>query len=449
MRVDAVVRNGVVVTDRAVGIADIAIVGGTIAEIGPELEVDGAEEIDARGLHVLPGVIDAHMHINEPGRTDWEGWSSGSAALAAGGAAACLEMPLNANPPTVDPAAFDAKLAAASTQSHVDFALWGGLIPGHLDQLPALAERGVVGFKAFMSASGTPDFPAADDHTLLAGMRIAAGLGLPVAVHAENDAITAGLARDAIAEGRTSARDYLRSRPVVAETEAIGRAIHFAAEAGCALHVVHVSSGAGVASVVAARASGLDVTCETCPHYLVFNEEDVERIGALAKCAPPIRDHRERDLLWAAVADGSIDLVASDHSPAPMTMKTSADFFRIWGGIAGCQSTLALLLTEGVQPGRLGLSDVARLLAGAVAARFALPAKGRISTSCDADLTLVDLDRRWSLTRDDLLDRHRINPYVDRPLRGEPVRTMLRGRTIARAGRIVGEPTGRLLRPAS
>ena len=228
-------------------------------------------------------------------------------------------MPLNAVPPTVDGAAFDAKVAAAAGRAHVDVALWGGLVPGDLDRLDELAARGVVGFKAFMSASGVEEFPAADDLTLLEGMARAARLGLPVAVHAESDAITSALARRAVAAGRTAMRDYLASRPVVAELEAIGRALAFAAETGCALHVVHVSTGRGVALVAGARARGVDVTCETCPHYLVLDADDAERIGALAKCAPPLRAAAEREGLWAALDD--VALVATDHSPSPAELK--------------------------------------------------------------------------------------------------------------------------------
>ncbi|MBX6342374.1 MAG: allantoinase AllB, partial [Thermomicrobiaceae bacterium] len=344
---DLVIRGGSVVTSSGVEVADIAVVDGRIAEVAPEVAGGGAEEVDARGLHVFPGAIDPHVHLNEPGRTDWEGFASGTRALAAGGCTTFFDMPLNAHPPTIDAESFDLKLAAARASALVDFALWGGLVPGHVGDLAALAERGVVGFKAFMSTSGTDDFPAADDLTLYEGMAEAARLGLPVAVHAESDALTAALARRAVAEGRTSARDYLASRPVVAELEAINRAILFAEETGCALHVVHVSTGRGVALVAAARARGVDVSCETCPHYLVFTEDDVEALGAVAKCAPPLRSRDEREALWAALARGDIPIVASDHSPAPPEMKAAASFFDVWGGISGCQSTLAALLTEG------------------------------------------------------------------------------------------------------
>jgi allantoinase len=329
---DTILRRGAITTGEFAStverpLADIGIADGRIAAIGPDLEGNAREDIDCDGLSVFPGVIDAHVHFNEPGRAEWEGFATGSRALAAGGATACIEMPLNAHPPTLDAESFDLKRAAAEASSVVDFAFWGGLVPGNIEQMDELAARGVIGFKAFMSASGIEDFSASDDLTLHEGMKRAAKLDRIVAVHAENDAITHALAERAIAAGRTGVRDYLASRPIIAELEAISRAILFAEETGCALHIVHVSTGRGVTLVAGARARGVNVSCETCPHYLVFTEEDVEAIGALAKCAPPIRDAAEREALWSYLADGTLPMVASDHSPAPASMKTGDDFF--------------------------------------------------------------------------------------------------------------------------
>jgi allantoinase len=417
------------------GPADIAVAGGVIAAIGPELP-GAREELDAAGLLALPGVVDAHVHLNDPGRADWEGFATGTAALAAGGTTCAIDMPLNAIPPTVDAAAFDAKVAAAAGVLRVDIALWGGLVPGDLDRLDELAARGVVGFKAFMSASGVAEFAASDDLTLLEGMARAARLGLPVAVHAESEELTSRLARRAVAAGRVTMRDYLASRPVVAELEAIGRAIAFAAETGCALHVVHVSTGRGVALVLDARARGVDVTCETCPHYLVLDAGDAERLGAVAKCAPPLRAPQERDGLWG------VDLIATDHSPSPAALKQGDDFFAIWGGIAGAQTLLALVYDAGVSPARL-----AELLAAAPARRFGLaPAKGALAAGADADIVLVDPAGEWTVARDDLLDRHKLSPFAGRRLRGRVVRTLLRGTTVALDGRLAGDPRGRIIR---
>ena len=391
---------------------DVAVEDGRIAAVGAGLT--GREEVDATGLHLLPGAVDAHVHFNEPGRTIWEGWATGSRALRAGGATTCVEMPLNAHPPTLDGAAFDAKVEAASASSVVDFALWGGLTPLNLDRLEELAERGVVGFKAFMCDSGIDDFPAADDETLHAGMTTAATLGLPVAVHAERPA------RLRPPDG-TDWRAWVASRPVSAELEAIETAIAFAADTGCDLHVVHVSSAAGVELVNAHDG----VTCETCPHYLTLAEEDLETLGTRAKCAPPLRSRHEVEALWREVIAGRVDLVASDHSPCPPDMK-DRDFVAAWGGIAGAQATLGLLLE------RLPPADVAALVARNPAARLNLP-KGRLEPGADADLVLVDLRER---AVPELQDRHKLSPYAGRPL-PRIVRTWLRG----------GATRGRLITP--
>ncbi len=444
---DRVVRGGIVVTGEGVGRADIAIDNETIVAVAPEIEGTAREDIDARGLHVFPGAVDIHVHFNEPGRTEWEGWATGSAACAVGGTTTVAEMPLNAHPPTLDGPAFDAKRAAAEASSYVDFALWGGLTPINLDHMEELAERGVIGFKAFMSNSGIADFPAADDTTLLEGMKQAAELGLPVAVHAENDTITAVLGARAIAEGRTGARDYLASRPAIAETEAINRAIYFAEETGCALHVVHVSTGRGLALIAEARVRGVDVTAETCPHYLLFAEDDLERLGAVAKCAPPLRPRSEANELWQALRAGDIDVVASDHSPATADMKSGDDFFAIWGGISGCQSLLAALLSAGYVERELPLTTLVDVLAGRPARRFGMLGKGRIAPGSSADLVLVDLSERFTLLVDQLRYRHRHSPFVGMTFTGKPRRTILRGETVAIDGETVGAPRGRLIKP--
>lgn len=427
---------------------DVATFDGRIAALGPALDGTAREELDAAGLHVLSGVIDAHLHFNEPGRADWEGFATGTRALAAGGTTLYFDMPLNASPPTVDAAAFDAKLAAARASSLVDFGLWGGIIPGNLEHLDELDARGVIGFKAFMSNSGIEDFPACDDLTLYEGMARAARLGRIVAVHAESEALTSALATRMRADGRGGVREYLASRPAVAELEAIARAIVFAQETGCALHIVHVSTGRGVAQVAEARARGVDVTCETCPHYLVLTEEDVERIGALAKCAPPLRSQEEQEALWRHVEAGNVAFIASDHSPAPAAMKQGSDFFTIWGGISGCQHLLALLLDAGHHARGLPLPMLAALLSSSPARRFAIPNKGRLAVGYDADLALVDLRGTTEVTAESLQYRHQHSPYVGRRLRGRVVRTLVRGQTVYHDGVVAAVPRGRLVTPA-
>lgn len=428
---DLIIRNGSVLTPQGEQLMDIAISGGTISEIARSIAGSAIEEIDASGSHVFPGLIDAHVHFNEPGRTGWEGFATGSAALAAGGGTCFIEMPLNASPPTLDAASFDAKRKAAEQSSLTDFALWGGLTPGNLDHLEALAARGVVGFKAFMCNSGIADFPRADDTTLKRGMEIAAGLDLPVAVHAESEEITARLSAQVGARGLASWDDYLATRPPIAETEAISRVIHLAAETGCSLHIVHVSTARGVNIVAHAAREGIDVSCETCPHYLLLNESDLRQLGARAKCAPPLRPAGECDKLWQKLEDDAIHFVASDHSPAPASMKTGADAMSIWGGIAGVQSTLASLLNRPAVPP----TQIAKLTATRVADRFRLSQKGRISLGCDADFALVDLSAPRKLAQSDLLDRHKLSPYVGRTFGGNIRRTIARGQTIFRDGK--------------
>jgi allantoinase len=445
MSFDLLIRGATVVGAGEPRRLDVGVSDGLIAALGPELAGPATEELDAIGMHLLPGVVDGHVHFNEPGRTDWEGFETGTRALAAGGATAAIEMPLNAHPPTVTGAAFDEKRRCLERSAGVDIALWGGLVPGGVDEMDELAARGVVGFKAFMCASGIDDFAAVDELTLYEGMCRAASLRLPVAVHAESEAITAGLARRAHAAGRTAMRDFLASRPAVAELDAIARAITLAQECGCSLHVVHVSTGRGVALVAEARARGVDVSCETCPHYLVLTEEDAELLGSVAKCAPPLRPRQEADALWQALADGTLPMVASDHSPAPWALKRGEDAFAAWGGISGCQTLLALLVSEGYHARGLGLDVIARVTSGYVARRFRLRGKGRIEVGADADLVLLDLTASEQLAAGDLHYRHRHSPFVGRILTARVARTLLRGRTVFADGRIVGPPAGRLL----
>jgi allantoinase len=440
---DLVIRNGVVVTPAGSVNADIAVEDGIIGAIGPELP-GAAREIDAEGLVVLPGLIDIHVHFNEPGRTEWEGSATGSRALAAGGGVMFFDMPLNSSPCTVSAAAFDEKCAALERSSITDFALWGGLIPGSVDAMEDLAERGVIGFKAFLSNSGLDEFPRVDDLTLYRGMQKAVRLGLPVALHAENEEITSGLARHAIAQGRTGMRDYLQSRPVIAEVEAITRAAAIARETGTKLHIVHVSSGRGVVAALEARERGTDISIETCAHYLFFTEGDACRLGGIAKCAPPLRAASDRDALWKLLRNGSINVVASDHSPAPPTMKIGENVFAIWGGIAGVQCTLPVLLNQrDLDPGQ-----IASLTAGFPAQRFQLSQKGTIEPGNDADFVLVDMAASATLGADHLHQRHKQTPYLGTTFRGVVKRTLLRGQTIFHDGAIADGPPGRFVKPA-
>jgi allantoinase len=438
-----VIRGGRVVTVDGVRDADVAIEDGVIVSVGDG--VRGGEEIDARGLHVLPGVIDVHLHFNEPGRTEWEGAATGSRAFAAGGGTLYFDMPLNSTPCTLTARDVELKRLALEAASITDFGLWGGLVPGSIPAMAEMAAAGVVGFKAFMSNSGLPEFPRADDATLLDGMREAARLQLPVAVHAESEELTAMLARQMTGRG---ALDFLRSRPVVAELDAIQRALLFAEEAGASLHIVHISSGRGVAMAAAARARGVDVSIETCAHYLFFTEEDVERLGAVAKCAPPLRPADEQQRLWTELLRGHVDIVASDHSPAEPRLK-QGDFVAAWGGIAGVQSTLAVLLDGGYHQRQLPLERIVSLLAAEGAKRFRIAGKGSLAPGFDADVALVDLEEAFTLETADLHQRHKTSPYVGRTFRGHVRRTIRRGETIFLDGQLVAKSPGRFVSPGS
>ena len=439
---ELLIRGGAVVTPDGIIAADVRIDADTIVEIGPALSSDG-DEIDARGLYVMPGIVDVHLHFNEPGRTHWEGAATGSRALAAGGGTTFFDMPLNSTPCTITPRDFDAKRAALEAASITDFGLWGGLIPGAVGEMPAMAERGVVGFKAFMCDSGLAEFPRADDLTLMEGMRQAASLGLPIAVHAESQELTTALA--ARMSG-SEVRDVLNSRPVIAELEAIQRALLFAAETGARLHIVHVSSGRGVALAAEARARGVNVSIETCAHYLFFTRDDVERLGAVAKCAPPLRCAAEQQHLWDELVAGNVDIVASDHSPAEPSMKKGT-FSTAWGGIAGVQSTLAVLLECGYRRRSLPLERITALLATTPAQRFRVPRKGRLEVGADADIVIVDLAASFNLTEQMLQQRHALTPYLGRTFHGVVRRTIRRGETIFVDGAVTARSHGRLVRP--
>jgi len=393
------IRGGRVVADEGERDADVIVDGERIDSIVEPGAGSADQEIDARGLLVFPGVVDAHVHFNEPGREEWEGWAHGSRGAAAGGVTTVADMPLNSDPPTATRASFEAKRAAAERSSLVDFALWGGLVPGA--DLNALRELGAVGVKAFLCDSGVPEFPA----TTLGTIDDAAML---VAVHAEDPAFL-----------RERAETWAASRPPEAEIAAVSALSGLDAR----VHVVHVSAAEALQAV------GPNMTAETCPHYLWFSEQDVDREGALLKCAPPIRGAMNRDRLWDAVLDGRIAIVASDHSPSTAAMKRR-DLWSAWGGIAGVQTLLPALLTEGVHRRGLSLSRLASLVASAPARRLGLARKGRLAAGMDADVALLALDREWTLERSALQTRSGLSAWVGQAFRGAVVRTIVRGRTV-------------------
>jgi allantoinase len=446
---DVLFCGGTVVTSERQFSADIGVVDGRIVAIRSKLERSAVDIIDASGLHLFAGIIDAHIHFDEPGREHWEGIASGSGSLAAGGGTLFFDMPLNAAPPTLDREAFARKQACAEAKSVLDFALWGGLTPHNLDTMEELADAGAIGFKAFMSRSGTSDFSHSNARVLKRGMKIAAACGLPVGVHAEDDEMTQALAEERQSQGKLGWRDYLDSRPIEAELRAIRVALELAGETGCDLHVVHVSCPEGIDLIRAARDSGIRVTAETCPHYLLLTDDAVGKIGASAKCAPPLRDAARREEMWKRFRTGAIDTLGSDHSPAPPEMKVSEDFFAIWGGISGCQHAFPLALAEWrLRAGTDGLPRFATVTSTNVAARFGISElKGQIAEGFDADIILVDLEGCERITAERLLYRHPISPYIGLESRAVVKGTWVRGQAVYRDGKIVGQPKGTLVTP--
>lgn len=401
-----IIRGGTVVTSGEVlERADIAIADGVITDVGEDLPEE-AEEVDAAGLTVFPGGIDSHVHFNEPGRTEWEDIAHGSAALAAGGYTAFIDMPLNNLPVTTTVEAFDLKLAAMERSAKIDFGLWGGLVPDNLDDLEPLVRRGVIGFKAFMCPSGIDEFPACDEAALREGMNRIAELDSILLVHAEDPRL--------LREPKgPAARDFLESRPAEAEVSAIALAIAMARETGCRLHVVHVSTAAGARLIDKARRDGVDVSGETCPHYMLYAARDLQRLGGPGKCAPPFRETPMQ----------AMPIVVSDHSPSTLALKRGDDFRMIWGGISGCQSTRQLLLARDA----VDVMEVATATSTNVARRFGIEGKGDIAPGYDADLWLVDLSWRGVVERGELLYKNRFSAHEGQSIRGKTIRTITRG----------------------
>lgn len=453
-RAELAIRGAVVVSEGAHA-RDILVRDGRVTALVEPGAADSEDEIDAAGLLALPGVVDAHVHFNDPGRADWEGWASGSLAAAAAGTTTVLDMPLNSLPPVLDGAAFDAKRRSAEQTSLVDFGLWGGLIDADPAPLRELRARGAVGVKAFLCDSGVPEFPPLGDDDLVPALRAAAGAGLVIALHCEDQALVAEATARVRGSGDRGAHAWAASRPPLVEVRAVARACAAAREAGARIHIVHLSAVEALGPIGAAREMGTDVSVETCPHYLTFDESDVARAGPPLKCAPPIRDARNREGLWRGLLDGKIDLVASDHSPCPPALKArgAKDIFAAWGGVAGVQSLLPMVFSGALAraAGALELRKIAGFVAWRLAAkpakRFGLwPRKGTIAAGADADIVLFDPAGEW---RHDRAYTRGADPYTGLTFRGRVVRTLVRGRTVWRSdrdgGAVTPEPRGRFI----
>lgn len=419
---DLIIRGGKALLPDGEHLLDVGIRDGRIEALAPAVFGSTDADLDATGFDLWPGVVDAFVRLG-PGD---------ARALAAGGVTTCLDFP--SQPPVRDRTSFEACKAAAEAAAPVDFALWGALTATNLHELEDLAECGVIGFHADLSG---PD--AIDDGALLEGMIRAETLKQIVSVQAENGSIAAHFAREAVAEGRLSVRDYLDSRPVVAELEAVQRAILLAWEAECAIHFPQVSTGEALQLIADAKAQGLNVSCSTSPHYLLLTDEDAERLGAAAKCAPPLRGAGDVDALWRHLAAGDIDLIVSGHRPA-LGAAPGADIFAAPTGLSAGPFTLGLMLMEALGTQRpVPLERLAELLATSPARRFRIhPQKGELIVGGDADLLIVDLEDRA-----DLETEH--TPYAGRALRGRVLRTISRGTTVFNGKEIVGQPAGRFV----
>ncbi|WP_405098859.1 allantoinase AllB [Oceanobacillus sp. FSL H7-0719] len=447
---DLIIRNGEVVLGDGPKKVEIGVKDGKITAIAEKITEDAKKIIDASGQYVLPGMVDTHVHISEPGRTEWEGFETGSKALAAGGTTSYVEMPLNALPATTNKAALDLKLEAAKTQNYVDYAFYGGLIPGNIDDLEGLHNAGVPAFKAFLSNVGSDipdDFESVDDFTLYKGMKKLAELDQILCLHAENPDITSKLEAEFISEGKVSAMDYPDARPVFTEVEAVQRALLFAKETGCRLHIVHISTSEAVQEILKAREEGLDVTVESCPHYFAMSAEDVEKIGPYAKCQPPLRKKADHDNLWEELMNGNIDWLTSDHSPCTEDLKTNADnLFEAWGGISGAQNNVDLMFDLAVKQRGLPIERFVELIAKTPAKRFNLKNKGEIAIAKDADIIFVDPNQSYTVKRDDLYYKNKHSAYEGRTINCRVTKTILRGNVVFDLEKgIVGEPKGELM----
>jgi len=442
-----ILRSTRVVLPDAVRPASIHIKDGVIARIGSFEESDDSparpklgERPASEGWVVSPGLVDTHVHVNEPGRTEWEGFDTATRAAAAGGVTTIVDMPLNSVPSTTTVEALEAKRTAARGRVHVDVGFWGGVVPGNAGELDALVDAGVRGFKCFLAPSGVDEFPAVDEDALRAALPILARRNVPLLVHAEDPT-------HLTQPGDPTYPTYLSSRPASAEVAAIRLMIRLSREFVVHVHIVHVACAEGVAEIARAKADGVRITAETCPHYLTFAADDIRGGATEFKCAPPIRERRHRDALRAGLQSGALDLVATDHSPAPPGMKCPGDFMKAWGGIASLELSRSAVWT-GIAPGdpRHALRTLARWMSEAPAALAGLGArKGRIASGCDADLVVWDPDVEWTVDPSRLQQRHKLTPYAGRALRGAVRVTYVRGERVWDDGELVRPASGRLL----
>jgi allantoinase len=438
-----IVRGRRIVLDGVERRATLHVADGRIVAVRSLDDVpapdSGVEVVDAGELVVSPGIVDTHVHVDEPGRTQWEGFDTGTRAAAAGGVTTIVDMPLNSVPATTDVQALEEKRRAARGQCHVDVGFWGGVVPGNRDVLEALVDAGVRGFKCFLVPSGVDEFPPVGEGHLRQALPVLAARDVPLLVHAELPE------QIRPPEGQpASYLDYMATRPPSAEVDAIRLIARLAGNVGARAHIVHVSSAGGVEAIREAQSAGVRISAETCPHYLVFSAADVPAGATEFKCAPPIRDGDHRDALWRGLGSATLEIVASDHSPAPPAMKCRGDFGRAWGGIASIELGLPAVWTEARVRG-FGVGDLARWMSEAPAVLAGLSRKGRIAPGYDADLVLWDPDQEFTVDESRLQQRHKLSPYAGRRLRGTVRTTFVRGQRVWDRGALVQARTGVLV----
>lgn len=446
-RPDLVIHSKRVVTARGIAPAALVISHGVISAIrDPGAAPEAEQRVDAGEAALLPGVVDTHVHVNDPGRTEWEGFETATRAAAAGGVTTIVDMPLNCLPVTTTVAALDLKARTAAGRASVDYGFWGGVVPGNIDDLGPLARAGALGFKCFLVPSGIDEFPAVAEADLRNAMTRIARLDLPLLVHAE---LSGPIERAAPGRGSDPRRysGYLASRPPEAELEAVDLVLRLCRETGCRAHIVHVSATGTLDRLRAARGAGVPVTAETCPHYLTFAAEDILDGSTAWKCAPPIRERAVRESLWHGLGAGDLDFVASDHSPAPPALKCleTGDFVRAWGGVASLEVALAATWTGARARGR-GLGDIARWLAEGPARLAGLATKGRLAPGCDADVVVFDPEAEFTVDPGRLRQRHPITPYAGMTLAGVVRQTFVRGKLVYEEGEFPAQGLGKWVR---
>ena len=445
---DLIIRSKRAIVPEGERAAAIQIRAGVISEISAFDDIPAGSPVhDAGSSVVMPGLVDTHVHINEPGRTDWEGFSSATRAAAAGGITTLVEMPLNSIPATTTAAAYREKVAAAAGKLWVDTGFWGGVVPGNTDELRALWEAGAFGFKCFLVPSGVEEFPHVAETDLRAALPVLAAMGAPLLAHSELPGPIAEHAKKPLKEDSRRYATWLASRPRDAENEAIALLLKLSREFHARVHVVHLSSSDALPQLQQAKADGLAVSVETCPHYLTFAAEEIPDGATQFKCAPPLRERENLESLWRALGDGTIDFIATDHSPCPPAMKLLEEggFLRAWGGIASLELSLAAVWTQARSRGYAVPRLVPWLSGGPARLAGLEKRKGSIAAGFDADLVIWNPEATFTVDPAQLHHRHKITPYAGRKLAGTVEATFLRGRKIFDRGEFSPSPIGRVL----